>query len=473
MTSPIRPRTGWCVGDLSRLLVATTARTALWTILLLAGWAALPGAFGWAVTTVVSDSMAPGVRTGDVVAAMPARDDQITQGRVLLVEDPDHDDRLRLHRLERIESDGALRLRGDANAAADRSTVHPDAVRGIGVLRFPGVGLPTVWIREGAWSSLLIAVAAIAVLVAASGADRPARTGAPCPRCGTPRWDLATAAIAPGTTRPAPSDTWTLPLVAAVTLATIALTVTADAAFSGSTTTASSLRSLSFSCFHGPTSTADLAWDFSEKEGRTVSDSSGHGRGGSLVGAGGARIDGSCADNPFARFGVGGDAEAWAIADNAEPAPQEFTIEAWFRTERADGGRIFGFTSDRAAASTYRDRHLYVDKNGTVRFGVQGSNGFAFTVASSTTVVDGQWHHAVGTFRSRSMTLWVDGVRQGSRADAVTLRQYDGYWRAARGTLSGWPETGSYAFTGDIDSARVHSTVLDDAAIAQRFAAGR
>lgn len=460
-----------CAGDLPRLLLAVAARTALWSVLLLAVWAALPAAFGWHVTTVVSDSMAPGIRTGDVVAAIPADADTVTPGRVLLVEDPDHADRLRLHRLERIEQDGALRLRGDANAQADRSPVAPSAVRGIGVLRFPGVGLTTVWIRSGAWHSVALAVAAAAVLAALARADRDVVAGLPCRRCGTPRRDLHTPSLSPrSAVRPTPSP---LPVVAALTAATIVLGTVASAGFSGTTGSVSSLRSQTFGCFHDPAPGAVLAWDFADKDGRLVSDASGNGADGQFVGDG-TRTVGSCADNPHATFGTTGSAETWAVTDTPVSAPNTFTIEVWFRTTEEGGGRVFGFGSDRNAASTHRDRHLYVDSTGRLRFGGEGSGSqFKFTVASSSAVTDGAWHHAVATFQPRSMSLWLDGVRQETRSDAATFRQYDGHWRAGRQTLAGWPGAGGYAYTGDVDTVRVYDTVLDAATIAAHHAAGR
>lgn len=460
-----------CVGDAPRLLLAIAARTVLWSVLLLAAWAALPAAFGWHVTTVASDSMAPGIRTGDVVAAMPVDADAVTPGRVLLVDDPDHEERLRLHRLERIEQDGALRLRGDANAEADRTPVAPTAVHGVGVLRFPGIGLPTTWIRSGAWTSVALAAAVAAVLAVLARADRDIVAGRPCRRCGTPRWDLHTAALTPsGATRPAQHA---LPIVAALAVTTIVLSTMAAAAFNGTTGSASSLRSQTFPCFHAPAPGAVLAWDFADKGDRVVTDSSGNGADGQFVGAG-TRTVGSCADNPYATFGTTGSPETWAVTDSAVSAPNAFTIEVWFRTTDTSGGRLFGFGSDRNSASAYRDRHLYVDSGGRLRFGVEGSGSqFKFTLGSADVVADGTWHHAVGTFQARSMTLWLDGVQQGARSDAVTLRQYDGYWRAGRQTLAGWPDAGGYALTGDVDTVRVHDTALDAATIAAHHAAGR
>ena len=468
-STPIR-RTHRCVGDAPRLLLGVAARTVLWSVLLLAAWAALPAALGWHVTTVVSDSMAPGIRTGDVVAAMPTDPASVTPGRVLLVDDPDHDDRLRLHRLERIEQDGTLRLRGDANPAADRTPVDPDAVRGIGVLRFPGIGLPTVWLRGEAWPSLGVAVLATALLVLAARADRDVTAGRPCRRCGVPRWDLRAATLEPGSNDTARSGGSALPAVAAVAVLTIALTATAGAGFSSTSTSVSTLGTQGFPCFHEPVPGTVLAWDFAEKEGSVVRDSSGNGADGTFIGASG-RVDGDCAANPWSTYSGAG-SDDYAVTDQQSAGPQVFSIEVWFRTSDRTGGRVFGFTSDTAPASTYRDRHLYVDSGGGLRFGVQGTNLFNFTVGG-VDVADGTWHHAVATFQSRSMTLYVDGQQRERRTDAVAARQYDGHWRTGRGTLAGWPDAGAFGFSGDIDSAKVYDRVLDAGAVAERYAAGR
>lgn len=464
-------RTTRCTGDLVLLLLGIAARTTLATVFLLAVWAALPAALDWRVTTVVSNSMSPAVRTGDVVATMPIEPGTASIGQVLLVEDPDHEDRQRLHRLERIESDGALRLRGDANPEPDRTAVDADTVLGVGVLRFPVVGLPSVWLRSGDWVPLAATGLGVVALVLLGRVDRDLRTGVPCRRCGTPRWDLHTTVVRTGPDAPG-GTSLALPLAATVALVAIAAT-TAGAGFSGSTTSDAALGTTdSFPCFHHPADDAVLAWDFAEKRGPAVLDSSGSRQHGQFLGSGGTRDDGSCADNPFASFAAA--EEGWVVTDTAVPAPDVFSLSVWFRTTKSDGGRLLGFGSDRAAASTYRDRHLYVGADGLLRFGVEGSGSqFKFTVTSAARITDGEWHLAVATFQARSMVLWVDGVQQGSRSDAVTLRQYDGHWRAARQTLSGWPGAGSYVYSGDVDTVRVYDRVLDASTIAAQYAAGR
>lgn len=461
------PTTARCAGDLPRLLLAVTARTVLWSVLLLAVWAMLPAAVDWRVTTVVSESMAPAVRAGDVVAALPVDGTSVSAGQVLLVEDPDHDDRRRLHRLERIEADGGLRLRGDANPEPDRTAVRPGAVLGVGVLRFPFVGLPSVWIRNGDWLTLVTAALAAGALAVVARGDRALRSGEPCPRCGAPRWDLHATAIG---AEERSTNAMALPVIAAVLL--IAVTgSTAGAGFSGATGTAAALGTAeSFACFHRDTDGAVLAWDFAEKDGPLVRDVSGHGADGRFVGQA-SRVDQDCSGNPWSTYPSTG-TDDYALTDTKVAGPQVFSIEVWFRSADSSGGRIFGFTSDTAPASTYRDRHLYVDSTGVLRFGVQGSNAFNFAIGAGT-VADGSWHHAVATFEARSMTLYVDGQFAARRTDAITLRQYDGHWRTGRGTLASWPGAGTYNFTGDIDSARVYDRVLDAAAVAEHFAAGR
>ncbi|PZE38037.1 hypothetical protein DEJ21_05720 [Curtobacterium sp. MCSS17_006] len=472
MSTTVTHRMPRCVGDVPRLLLAVSARIVLWSVLLLALWSSLPTALGWHVTTVVSDSMAPGIRTGDVVAAVPVGADAFEVGRVLLVSDPDHDDRLRLHRLERIEQDGALRLRGDANPTADRTAVSPDAVLGVGLLRFPGVGLPGVWVREQSWTTLLLAAAATAVLVVAARADRGVMAGLPCPRCGAPRWDTTSPAV----TRGAPGvasgrcSSWALPTMAAVAVTAVALTVVAGAGFSGTTATASSLRTQSFPCFARPLDAPVLAWDFDEKGGTAVRDRSGHGADGTSR-LGPTRNDDPCSGNPSMHL----EADDSRIATNAAvPAPQVFSIEAWFRTERA-GGRILGFSSSQNAASPNKDRHLYVGASGQLMYGVQGANGgFRFTTGSATRVDDGQWHHAVGTFRAGRAEVWLDGTLVGTRTDVAGANQYNGYWRVGRESLDPWGgQPSDYTFRGDVDTVRVYDRVLDGASIAAHHQAGR
>ena len=166
------PRRAWTL-----LALSGVARTALWVIAGLALWSTLPLILGWQPTTVMSDSMAPRIRPGDIVVARPvdleattassgsAATSALAPGRVLLVDDPDHPGRLRLHRYVRTTDTGRLVLRGDANAQDDSSPITPAAVRGIATLRIPYAGLPITWARNGNLTALTaLTLAALALL---------------------------------------------------------------------------------------------------------------------------------------------------------------------------------------------------------------------------------------------------------------------------------------------------------------------
>lgn len=467
-----RPDT--CRADLRNVVVATICRTALWTAVFLQLWAVMPALFGWQVTTVASGSMEPRIMTGDVVVAAPVDPDSFGPGRVLLVADPDHDARLRLHRLVRTEDDGSLRLRGDANGAEDASTVEPAEVRGVGVIRVPWIGLPGMWLGQGEWLALGALVVGAGVLLAGTTLDRDVRTARACRRCGAPRWDER-AAVPGGTGAAGTQQAAVVILVSAMLIGVAGTADGAGATFSSATDTAAALGTGDFPCFDDPLLDSPvLAWDFAEPGGTTVRDRSGRGADGDLVG-GASRVNGSCAADPSAAL-RSLDAEGWIPSRRVEPAPNRFTAEVWFRTVERASGRVFGFSSGSTASSTYRDRHLYIGTDGKLWYGLhEAGTDFKFTLTSIRSVADGQWHHAAAVFEPGHMELWLDGVQQGQRTDTRNLVQYSGSWRAGRDSLSGWPfgNTADFSLNGSVDTARVYDSVLSGAQIAAHAAAGR
>lgn len=458
-----------CTSDLFRLLLAVSARSVLATAAALVAWAVLPVALGWHVTTVVSDSMAPAIRTGDVVAAVPTHHTRPAIGRVLLVHDPDRADRLRLHRLERIEDDGALRLRGDANPVADTTPVDPRDVLGSGVLRVPWIGLPGTWVRSGDWPDLALALAVTGIVVAAARSDRRLRAGNPCQACGYPRWTLTdhVSTSRPGWAGGVGSTTGAVALVVLGTVTVFA--VVAGASFSGGTTTAARLAdSAAFPCFEAPVDDAVLAWDFDERDTR-VRDDSGHGHAGTPYGPV-EGVGGPCGTNPFVSL-TDAPGDPRVVSDLLVLGPSTYSIEAWVRTTRSQGS-IVSFGSSRSAVSVRKDRRLYVSSSGTAVFGTSSAT-FNFTLTSIDRINDGRWHHVVGTFRPGMMALYVDGVLQRSRSDNTAPHEYSGYWRIGRESVGEWPHQSDPVFIGDVDTVRVHDRELDPTTIAAHAARGR
>ncbi len=112
-------------------------------------WSVLPTALGWESHVVVSGSMQPRIMTGDVVLTERIDPKAIKPGFVVAFADPANPGRQILHRVERIDEDGKLVTRGDANRSSDSTHIHPSAVEGMGRLRVPYVGLPVFWQMHG------------------------------------------------------------------------------------------------------------------------------------------------------------------------------------------------------------------------------------------------------------------------------------------------------------------------------------
>ncbi|GAA4984066.1 signal peptidase I [Kineococcus glutinatus] len=154
----------------ARALAGTAAQVVATAVLCtLSGlvlWSVLPTAVGWRTSAIVSGSMAPHLAVGDVVITSPVAVDALRPGMVVRFPDPTGAPRAIVHRVVRADAGGTLVTKGDANQSEDSTPVQRDAVTGVGRLRVPLVGLPTVWVREGRFAP----VAAVTGLLALSTA---------------------------------------------------------------------------------------------------------------------------------------------------------------------------------------------------------------------------------------------------------------------------------------------------------------
>jgi signal peptidase I len=187
VVAPQRLRAPHLAGDVAAfcawVIVAFFGSMLLWTAVSMT-------LFGWRPVVVVSDSMHPAVRRGDVVLvdphAPPARGAVITF---------DRDGTSVMHRV--VGTDGERFVtKGDANARADQDRVDPAAVTGRARLLLPYVGMPRTW--GGGW----VAAAALPVLVGLLMWQRRSGTALGLIVCGVVVAVLATAAaVFAGTTR--------------------------------------------------------------------------------------------------------------------------------------------------------------------------------------------------------------------------------------------------------------------------------
>jgi len=170
--------------------------------------------------------------------------------------------------------------------------------------------------------------------------------------------------------------------------------------------------------------------------------------------------------NTASRFS--GTSTGYASTQVKVPGPQSFSVEAWFRTSSSAGGKIVGFGNNRTGNSTSYDRHVYLDTQGRVLFGVYP--GSSQTLRSAKSYNDNQWHHVVATLGSNGMQLFVDGTRVGRRTDVTSAQSYSGYWRIGGDT----PWTGAGYLNGQIDEVAVYAAPLTPAQVdAHWVASGR
>ena len=133
--------------------------------------------------------------------------------------------------------------------------------------------------------------------------------------------------------------------------------------------------------------------------------------------------------------------------------PQDLTVSAWFKTSTASGTKIIGLEdAQTGTGGANYDRMIYMGTDGKIYFGWYST--VVNTVASTSTLNNGQWHHAVGTHTSGNVgALYIDGVLQGTGSNAA--QSYTGYWRIGSYKSGGWVNSNDGYFTGQIDEARV------------------
>ena len=484
-------RGGWgalVITALSRAVLAMLASLLLWSV--------VPVAIGWHSTVVMSDSMAPQLRTGDVVASRPVAPTNLGIGEVLLADDPDHAGRLRMHRFVAIRPDGRLTLRGDANRANDSTPISRDAVRGVASLRSPWVGKPVYLLRTHQAGALVPILAALLALVAAAFTFRPddededgQRSGLAVP--GTTASATPTAIGTPpaGTTpqgyaarhacvpvRPRRRGRHVLVGLSVCAIsAGLVLPAGASSAFSASTTDSPDTWSAAdyFSCASAvQASDPYFFYPLGEQSGNTATDDSGGARNGSYLPSRGGGTTGTtagpCTSDRATTFnGTSGYISTPTKLSN----PNNFTLEVWFKTSTTRGGALMGFSDTRTGdPNSAWDRALYITNYGQLVFGV--NPGKIAYINSSQRVNDGGWHLATASLSATGMRLYLDGNLVDSDSSTTAGRNYAGYFRVGQNELQGFPAAPSSNFlSATLFDAAIYDSALTPAQVSDHYAA--
>jgi PKD repeat protein len=206
----------------------------------------------------------------------------------------------------------------------------------------------------------------------------------------------------------------------------------------------------------------DLYWRLGESSGSVAVDSGQTLNNGTYFG-------GNTKGQPGALPGVPNTAVTFSgvngmVSSNAQFSnPTVYSLETWFKTTTILGGKLIGFGDNRTGLSNNYDRHIYMQNDGKLVFGVW--TGQMNTITTPAALNDGQWHHVVATQSGTGMNLFVEGVSVGTNPQAAA-QSYSGYWKI--GGDRTWGSTSSY-FAGTLDEAALYPQALSAGRVRDRF----
>jgi hypothetical protein len=392
-------------------------------------WSVAPAAFGWHPTVVMSGSMLPRLVPGDVVVSRPVAPADLTVGQVVLVDDPDHPGRLRLHRLVRVAADGRLILRGDANRAVDSSPVARSAVHGVASLRVPYIGRPVL--ASAHRGPLLVGLGlALLLLLRLATWWRPAAPADDEPGTDDDGTQPDSRHREPATVGTATGPRTITRLGTALTVSTMIVLAGADSAqaalpFSRTTTNPSNTWAANqyFKCGNAEIGDgAAFAWPLSEASGTLANDITANNYDGTYAGGVTRKVAGPCPRDGTTAVTLNGTSGTIASAVTASNLPN-ISLEVWFKSSGTHGGPLMSISN-----TTTTTMAMAVTSAGTVTLAIAASG--TKSVTTPTTFNDAKWHLAVGVIGAAGMALYLDNNAPVTSTAVTTAASASGTRRA-------------------------------------------
>jgi hypothetical protein len=201
-------------------------------------------------------------------------------------------------------------------------------------------------------------------------------------------------------------------------------------------------------------------WPMNEGSGQVVRDWSGHGNNGVLgTTAGVDANDPTWIPGVFAGSALRFDGNDMVrIPDSSSLEPAKVTVAAWIRGTGSPGQYkyVVGKGANGCLSGSYG---LYTSDNGGLAFYIgDGTQAFVRSPEAPTSIWDGKWHNAAGTFDGRTVRLYIDGDEVGSGTPSSTGISYnppDG-----GGVIGNYGGTCDLFFVGDVDGVQIWSQAL-------------
>lgn len=205
-------------------------------------------------------------------------------------------------------------------------------------------------------------------------------------------------------------------------------------------------------------------WRLGETAGTSAADASGNGLTGTYVSPVTLGVPGAISNDSDTAVALTG---GYASVPDATPLhiTGPFTLEAWIKpaTTASDPGLGILERYDRPASNGYI---LRLAGGNHLQAWVLGPTGYAYATGA-TAITPGTWNHVAAVFNGTSLTLYVNGLSDGSRATSVTPGPGSGALRiGARG------DDANQRFQGSIDEAALYNHALSGDQIATDYLTG-
>jgi len=136
------------------------------------------------------------------------------------------------------------------------------------------------------------------------------------------------------------------------------------------------------------------------------------------------------------------------------------SISVWFKTTSATKMGIFGFeNAQTGTGSASYSSSLETETDGRLTF-YFWNGSTSYTITTTATYNDGNWHHIVASIGLQGTQLWVDGSLVGQNTSVTSSGSFAGYWRLGHNKRAG-----AY-FNGTLDNVAVYKEQLTSSQVA-------
>src|SRR5262249_3500065 len=94
-----------------------------------------------------------------------------------------------------------------------------------------------------------------------------------------------------------------------------------------------------------------------------------------------------------------------------------FSVEGWQKHTQSGGNGFMAAEGSTNSNTPYAG--VWTDTSNKAAFTVRDNSNVSVTVAGTTSVNDGNWHHIVGVRDGNKFSIYVDGVLEGSTTTSV------------------------------------------------------